>query len=97
MPVIGFILFITFGIAQIVAGYAAIDFHFGAVWAAVWAVVVIFSALTFRFVLPIIVGAFFGAIDVWHWHWALALLFAAPGLVLIIPGVTMFIIEGVKK
>jgi len=93
MQVIGFILFIVYGIAQIVAGYVGIDFHFGAVWAGV----AIFAAFMFRFTLPITVGAFFGAMDVWHWHWALAALFAAPGLAFIIPGVIMSIIEGVKK
>lgn len=93
MQVIGFILFIVYGIAQIVAGYVGIDFHFGAVWAGV----AIFAAFMFRFTLPITIGAFFGAMDVWHWHWALAALFAAPGLAFIIPGVIMSIIEGVKK
>jgi len=93
MQVIGFILFIVYGMAQIVAGYVGIDFHFGAVWAGV----AIFAAFMFRFTLPITVGAFFGAMDVWHWHWALAALFAAPGLAFIIPGVIMSIIEGVKK
>ncbi|MBD3790441.1 MAG: hypothetical protein IE885_08815 [Campylobacterales bacterium] len=93
MPIIGFILFIVYGIAQIVAGYVGIDFHFGAVWAGV----AIFAAFMFRFTLPITIGAFFGAMDVWHWHWALAALFAAPGLAFIIPGVILSIIEGVKK
>jgi hypothetical protein len=23
----------------------------------------------FRFTLPITIGAFFGAMDVWDWHW----------------------------
>lgn len=93
MPIIGFILFIVYGIAQIVAGYVGIDFHFGAVWAGV----AIFAAFMFRFTLPITIGALFGAMDVWHWHWALAALFAAPGLAFIIPGVILSIIEGVKK
>ena len=96
MQVIGFILVTVYGIAQIAAGYVGIDFHFGAVWAGV----AIFAAsmfLMFRFTLPITIGAFFGAMDVWHWHWALAALFAAPGLAFIIPSVIMSIIEGVKK
>ena len=93
MQVIGFILFIFYGIAQIVAAYVGIDLHFGAVWAGV----AIFAAFMFRFTLPITIGAFFGAMDVWHWHWAFSALFAAPGLAFVIPGVIMSIIEGVKK
>lgn len=93
MQVIVFILFIVYGIAQLVAGYVGIDFHLGAFWAGV----AIFAALMFRFTLPITIGAFFGAMDVWHWHWALAALFAAPGLAFMIPGVIMLIIESVKK
>lgn len=93
MQVIGFIVFLIYGIAQIVAGYVGIDFHLGAIWAGV----AIFAAFFLRFTLPITIGAFFGAMDVWQWHWALAALFAAPGLAFIIPGVIMSIIEGVKK
>jgi hypothetical protein len=33
-----------------------------------------------RFSLPITVGSFFGAMNVWGWHWIGALVFAAPGL-----------------
>lgn len=89
----GFIIFMGYGIAQLVAGYIGIDFHFSALWAGV----AIFSALMFRFTLPITIGAFFGVMDVWHWHWALATLFAAPGLALLIPGVILSIVEGVKR
>ncbi len=93
MHVVGFLLFLIYGIAQIVAGYVGIDFHLGAVWA----VIAIIAAFMFRFTLPITIGAFFGAMNVWGWHWALAALFAAPGLAFIIPGVILSIIEGVKK
>ncbi len=89
----GFILFMGYGILQIVAGYVGIDFHFGAVWS----VVVIVAALMFRFTLPITIGAFFGARDVWGLHWGFAALFAAPGLAFLIPGVILSIIEGVKR
>ncbi len=93
MHVVGFLLFLVYGIAQIVAGYLGIDFHLGAVWA----VIAIIAAFMFRFTLPITIGAFFGAMNVWGWHWALAALFAAPGLAFIIPGVILSIIEGVRK
>ncbi len=89
----GFILFMAYGIAQIVAGYVGIDFHFGALWATV----AIIASFMFRFTLPITVGAFFGAMNVWHWHWTLAALFAAPGLAFLIPGLLLAIVESVKK
>jgi hypothetical protein len=54
-------------------------------------------AFGFRFTLPITVGAFFGAMNVWEWHWALALLFAAPGLVLALPGVLASIFAMAKR
>jgi hypothetical protein len=90
---LGVIAFLGFGIAQLFAGYAGIDYHFGAIWA----FAAIFLALGLRFTLPITIGAFFGAMDAWHWHWALAAIFAAPGLALVIPGVIAALIETVKK
>lgn len=85
----GFIIFMGYGIPQIVAGYVGIGFHFCAVWAGV----AIVAALMFCFTLPITIGAFFGAMDVWGWHWG----FAAPSLAFLMPGVILSIIEGVKK
>lgn len=93
LTALGAIVFLLFGIAQICAGYVGIDHHFGAVWA----FVAIFLALGLRFTLPITIGAFFGAMDVWHWHWALAALFAAPGLAFVMPGVLAAIIPSIKK
>jgi hypothetical protein len=75
----------VYGVAQIWAGYIGIDHHLGSGWA-IGAVVV---ALIFRFSLPITIGAFFGAMNVWGWPWYGALIFAAPGLAfmaLMIPG-----------
>lgn len=88
-----FVLVIVYGIAQIVAGYLGIDFHFGAIWAAV----AIIASLMFRFTLPLTIGAFFGAMDVWEWHWALAALFAVPGLIFLIPGIMLSIMESIKR
>ena len=88
-----FILFIVYGIAQMVAGYIGIDFHFGSIWA----VVAIIATMMFRFTLPITIGAFFGAMEVWGWHWGLAALFAAPGLAFLIPGIMLSIMSSVKR
>jgi hypothetical protein len=93
LGVFGFIAFLLFGIAQLYAGYLGIEHHLGSIWA----FIAIFLALGLRFTLPITIGAFFGATDVWDWHWALAALFAAPGLAFVIPGVFAAIISSVKK
>ena len=91
--IIGFLAFLAFGIAQLAAGFDGIEQGIGSFWA--WAALV--AALGFRFTLPITIGAFFGAMNVWGWHWALAALFAAPGLLLVIPGVLASIISLVKR
>jgi hypothetical protein len=76
---------LTYGIAQIWAGYWGIAHHWGAGWA-IGAVVI---AFLFRFTLPVTIGSFFGAMNVWGWPWYGALIFAAPGLAfmaLMVPG-----------
>ena len=78
---IGFAIFIAFGVAQIYAGYIGIAHHLGSLWAAL----AIGAAVIFRFTLPITIGSFFGAMNVWGWHWIGAALFAAPGLLLCYP------------
>ena len=93
MAALGFIAVLIFGIAQFIAGYAGIDYHFGSGWA----VGAIIASLFFRFTLPITIGAFFGAMDVWGWHWSLSALFAAPGLIFVIPGVIASVLSLVKK
>ena len=70
------ILMLAYGLAQVVAGYAGIEHHLGKGWA----IAAIVVAFLFRFTLPITVGSFFGAMNVWGWHWLGALVFAAPGL-----------------
>ena len=85
--VVGIIALATFFIyvvSQVAAGYAGIAHGLGPAWA--W--VAVFSALFLRFTLPLTVGAFFGAMMVWGWHWAFALVFVLPGLVFVIPGFT---------
>ena len=83
MPIILFVLFLIYGVAQIIAGYLGIADGFGTIWAIVGLIIAFF----FRFTLPITIGSFFGAMTVWGWHWFFALLFAAPGLIFIVPGI----------
>jgi hypothetical protein len=92
LAVLFFFGIIAFGIAQIVVGYLGIDYHLGPLWALA-AVVVVFL---FRFALPLTIGSFFGAMDVLGWHWVIALAFAAPGLLFIIPGVLSAIVGLVR-
>jgi hypothetical protein len=78
----GLILMLGIGLAQMVIGYIGIEYHFGAGWA-IGAVVL---ALMFRFSLPLTVGTFFGAMDVFGFSFIVALLITLPGLLLMIPG-----------
>jgi len=74
------LLFLLFGIFQLAAGWAGIEDQFGSFWG--------FAAIVcafFRFTIPIVVGCFLCALNIWDWPWFGALLFAAPGLLLMIP------------
>lgn len=93
LGVCAFLLFSIFAIAQFVAGFVGIEAELGSIWA----YIAIFVALGLRFTLPITIGAFFGAMNVWGWHWAAAALFALPGLIFIIPGVLSALLALVKR
>ena len=75
--------FLVLGIIQLYAGAVGITYY----WGAGWAGVVIFLCLMFRVSLPLTIGSFYCALNVWGWHWLYSLLFAAPGLVFIVPSV----------
>jgi hypothetical protein len=77
------VAYFAIGIVQLIAGFVGIEYHLG--WW--WAVVAVGCALLFRFMLPLTIGTFFGAMDVWHLHWAAALLLAAPGIIFLVPAV----------
>ena len=61
MAVLGFALFILYGLAQFAAAFAGISDGFGVGWA--W--LALAGAIFLRFTLPITIGAFFGAMNVW--------------------------------
>lgn len=92
LGVIGAIGFFILGIAQLFAGYAGISHGLGTVWAIAGLV----AALVFRFTLPMTIGSFFGAMNVWGWNWFASALFALPGLVFVIPGVLAGMISSVR-
>lgn len=81
MGFIFFALMLAYGVAQIYAGFLGIEHFWGGLIAGGIIVVSIFTRIT----LPITIGSFLGALYVWEWHWAIALLFAAPGIVFMIP------------
>lgn len=93
LGVVAFVAFMAFGVFQLYAGFVGIDHSYGSFWA--WAALI--AAMPFRFTLPITIGAFFCAMNVWGWHWAWAALFALPGLLFIIPGVFASILSLVKR
>lgn len=93
LGVVGFLAFILFSAAQLLAGFLGIEHGIGPVWA--WGA--LFCAFFFRFTLPITVGAFFGAMNVWGWHWGVAALFAVPGLLFVIPGMIASVFSLVKR
>ena len=80
------ILFLGYGFVQMGAGYIGIRHE----WGTGWAIAAIAACFILRLSLPLTIGAFLAAKNVWHWHSSLALLFAAPGLAfmaLMIPSV----------
>lgn len=87
------ILFFGFGIVQMAAGWAGLEDSFG--WG--WGLAAIIGALFFRFTLPIAVGAFLCAKNVWDWHWAFALLFAAPTLLFMVPAFFASLLDSVRR
>ena len=83
----------AFGAIQIYAGWLGLEDSFG--WG--WAVIAAVLAILFRFTIPIAIGAFLCAKNIWEWHWALALLFALPGLVFMIPAVFASMVSAVRN
>lgn len=51
-----------------------------------WAIVLVAALLLCGFMVPLRIAVFFGVLAVWHWPVLLALVVAAPRLVLMLPG-----------
>ena len=90
---VGFIALLILGLLQMGIGFMGIEFHLG-FW---WAVGAMAAALFARFMLPLTIGAFFGATDVLGLHWAVGLLIAAPGLIFVVPGVIASVIADIRE
>ncbi|MCI5046401.1 MAG: hypothetical protein MRY59_02775 [Aquisalinus sp.] len=80
LTILYFILIIFYGLAQLVAGFAGIEYH----WGFGWALGVVGISLLTRVTIIITIAAFIGAKDVWGWHWLAALIFAAPGIIFMV-------------
>lgn len=77
------ICILGYGLFQAYAGYVGIAYHLGIGWA----IAAILAAIFIRFSLPLAIGSFFGAMNVWGWPWYGALAFSFPMLALMIPGI----------
>lgn len=62
-----------------------------------WAFFATILAFGFRFILPLTVGAVFGAMNLWGWHWSVAALFAMPTLIFMVPFIVAALFESFKK
>ena len=82
-----------FGIFQIYAAYLGLEDWLGTGWA----IAGIAASFLLRSSLPILVGAFLCALNVWGWHWALAVLFAAPMLALLLPATAADVISAIRR
>ena len=85
--------FAAFGIAQFYAGAQEISNEFGG-W---WSFGAIAAALIFRFTLPLTIASYFYARDWWEWPWYFAALFAAPGLLFVVPGTIAAVLDSAKS
>ena len=84
-----FMVMIAYGVLQIYAGYVGIEYQLGGGWA----IAAVVATLIFRSSIFMVIGAFICALYVWEWHWVWAILFAAPGILLLVPGIVMGLVE----
>ncbi len=75
-------LLAAFRLSRAIIGTAGLEHELGALCAALG----IASLALLRFSLPIRIGAVLGLVGLWGWPWYAALLFAAPRLPLLLPG-----------
>lgn len=62
-----------------------------------WAFAALVAAFGFRFMLPLTIGTYFGAVEVLGWPWWGGVLIAAPGLLLIVPSILAQALEGLSS
>jgi hypothetical protein len=69
-------------VSRLVIGTIGLQHEFGVACALIGAAML----LLWRFTPLIRIGAFLGVMSLWHWPWFAALAFAAPRLLLVLPG-----------
>lgn len=82
-----------FGLFQLGAGWAGIESQWG--WG--WGLVAVTLALVARVTLPIVVGCYLCAHDLWGWNWFFSALFAAPGLIFMIPALVADMLSAARR
>jgi hypothetical protein len=93
LGILGFLIFIAVAIIQTAVGYIGIEHHFGTFIA----IVVIILAFVFRLMLPLTIGTFLGAMNVWGWPWYGALALTAPGFLFIVPALITSVLSTVLQ
>lgn len=71
-------------VAQFVAAYFGLEYHFGALVGVLGSAALLALLVSFRWAWPLGIAAFFGAKDVWDWPFIGAFFFAAPSVLLTI-------------
>jgi hypothetical protein len=59
-----------------------------------WAIALTLALLLSGILLPLQIATFFGALLAWHWPLLLALIVAAPRLILVLPGLISTFLAG---
>jgi len=88
-----FLFLLAVGLTQAVIGFIGIEHYLGSIAA----FLALAAAIFLRLMLPLTIGTFFGALEVFGWPWYLALLITAPGLLLAVPAMVALTIDGVLK
>ena len=83
MSVLAIPLFLLIGLGQLFLGYVGLELLLGT-WAAIGGIVVAFML---RFMLPMTIGSYFGAVDFMGWPWWAGVLVVAPGIIFMIPAI----------
>jgi hypothetical protein len=82
LRIVGLAALAAFVLMRVWIGVLGLAALVGPAWAIVLVAVLLLSGL----MLPLRIAVFFGALAVWHWPVLLALIVAAPRLVLMLPG-----------
>ena len=83
MGAVAFGVIILAGLAQLALGFMGLEYLLG-LWAAV---VGLALAIMFRFMLPMTIGSYFGAVYAVGLPWWCGILIAAPGILFLLPAV----------